>query len=228
MKKVLFGFTAAALAAVMCVGLVGCGGGPDAKSVTGEQIEDEQWQASLDIFDEEDAKYTIELLVEADETVQGQSVHEEMNVTAVKNGPKASLKMEGVSKGGGTTVNKSDESVSELKDGKYTLYTKGSDDKWTSEASSKPAFSIQGIMLIAHINLSTWNFADYKYDEAQKGYVLVNAPQGTNPVLKFNKDGQLVAVYVEYEGTLAGISMQLEVNMVITYDAKDITIPTVG
>lgn len=228
MKKFLFGFTAAALAAVMCVGLVGCGGGPDAKSVKGEKITEEQWNACLDVFEKEDSKYTVEISVEGSGEAAGNKMSADITLTAIKNGPKASLTMDSVEEANGQKAEEHREGVSELKDGKYTLYEK-KDGKWTSTESGGPVVTLDAVLMITGINLGSMRFSDYKYDADQKGYVLANAPAGMpTPVIKFNKDGQLIAVYEEYNVDAEGVKSESEINIVITYEAEDITIPTVG
>lgn len=220
--KLLFGFATAAMAAVMCVGFAACGGGPNAKSVKGEEITEEQWNSFTDVFEKEDAKYTIETSVKTETDDASGST----TLTLIQNGAKSYYKLEASGKSAGDKVEHTEESYVEYKDGKYTVYTKGEDGKWTSEEENYSPYDYTDTLgPLTGMMTQLVSYAAFEYSADQKGYVLKNLPEGaTSPVLKFDKDGRLVAIYYAYD-TEQG---SMELNLVIDYDAKDITLPTVG
>lgn len=246
MKKLLFGFTAAALAAVMCVGLVGCGGGPDAKSVKGEKVTEEQWTKAIEGLQKDDAVFTIEYLEEQSQKASGTIMGKDMSgtsertcsITAIKNGSKEYVKMSDEEKSTGAAADAAEaagepaefkeesETYAELKDGKYTVYEQNDDGKWEKDENGHSIIPFRSLIS----EVGSLNYGDYEYSEENKGYVLKSA--GENPyVIKFDKDGRLVAIYCgyekEYDEMGVSASTSYELNIVITYEADEITIPSV-
>lgn len=220
--KLLFGFATAAMAAVMCVGFAACGGGPNAKSVKGEEITEEQWGKFTDYFEKEDAKYTIETSVETkSDDGSGTTL-----MTFTQDGAKSYYKVEVNGKVGDKKVDDVSEVYVEKKDGAYVVYEKGEDGKWTSEEEGySPVDYMSTLGPISEMASTLLSYSAFEYSADQKGYVLKNAPEGTtSPVLKFDKDGRLVAIYYSYEVEQGS----MEFNLVVDYDAKGITLPTVG
>ena len=219
--KLLFGFATAAMAAVMCVGFAACGG-VDAKGVKGEEVTAEKWEAALDALDAEDAKYTIEATTKM--TADGYSA--EGTATLVVNGAKVYYKSESTEEVEGEKETDVYEAYTEYKDGKYTVYKKDDDGKWTSEESPFGGVSYSYILGVAFSGIPKYD--DYKYSADDKGYVLKEVAEGeSSPVVKFDKDGKLVAIYFNGKQDI-GIEVDMELNAVIDYSAKDITLPTVG
>lgn len=243
MKKLLLGFTAAAMAAVMCVGLVGCGGGPDAKSVKGEVVTEAQWDAALDELRKDDAVYTIEYLEVDSSSAKGSFLGEDVSgsyewtksITAVKNGSKEYYKETNKAESSGAAAEehgteanyeKTTELYAEIVDGKYVHYTQV-DGAW------KKTDGLTSIINIYDIIGFLGDFDEYEYSDAHKGYVRKGqADDETVMVFKFNKDGKLVALYCGYEdeGEDMGVKTtdSYEFNIVITYEADDINLPTVA
>ena len=219
--KLLFGFATAAMAAVMCVGFAACGG-VDAKSVKGEEVTAEQWEAALKALDAEDAKYTIE----ATSTSKSDKGNTESESTLVVNGAKTHYTYKSTMEVDGEKQTDEGDIYVEHKDGAYVVYEKGEDGKWTSEESPFGGVSYSYILGVAFSGIPKYD--DYKYSADDKGYVLKEVAEGeSSPVVKFDKDGKLVAIYFNGKQDI-GIEVDMELNAVIDYSAKDITLPTVG
>lgn len=247
--KLLFGFATAAMAAVMCVGFAACGGGPNAKSVKGVEVTEEQWDKAFDYLTADDSVFTIEYKEERNSKSKGELLGVDMSgtytrtatISAVKNGAKEYVKMTDAEKykgkivdtmeaaGQPTETNEEEERYSEYKDGAYTVYTKGDDGKWSTSTG------VSGVVPLLEIasELDSLSYSAYEYSADQKGYVLKGSTEEDHPVVvKFNKDGQLVAIYCGYsekhdEGGISG-SVKYALNIVIDYDAKDVNLPSVG
>lgn len=218
--KLLFGFATAAMAAVMCVGFAACGG-VDAKSVKGEEVTAEQWEKALKALGAEDAKYTIEATNKM--TADGYSA--EGTSTLVVNGAKVYMKSESTEEVEGEKESDVYEAYTEYKDGKYTVYEKDDDGKWTSEESSYGGVDYTYILGTAFSGFPEYD--DYKYSADDKGYVLKEVAEGeSSPVVKFDKDGKLVAIYFNGKRDI-GFEVEMEFNAVIEYSADEITLPTV-
>lgn len=254
MKKLFVGIAATVLAAAMCVSFAACGDS-SAKDVKGVEITAEQWNAAMEVFEKDDAKYTVEFEMKQvyNLTVDGTVIGGEKksgSVTAISrgtymnNGAKQSAKGEGEVTFDGDYakedlmnnlhldedefegIQKATEMYAEKADGKYTVYTQDDAGKWTKDSSS-------GSIIPVSYYAPDGDFADYKYDETLKGYVDKDykAEDTEYTVYKFNSDGQLIAIY-SYVGYSQGVeSMQMtldyETSLVISYSASDITIPTV-
>lgn len=220
--KLLFGFATAAMAAVMCVGFAACGG-VDAKSVKGEEVTAEQWEAALDALDAEDAKYTIE----ATSTSKSDKGNTESESTLVVNGAKTHYTYKSTMEVDGEKQTDEGDIYVEHKDGAYVVYEKGEDGKWTSEEERSNHYDYTTILGVVFGGYPAYD--EYKYSADDKGYVLKDVAEGeSSPVIKFDKDGKLVAVYFNGKLDMEFLVLETEVNVVIDYDAKDITLPTVG
>ena len=255
MKKLFAGIAATALAAAMCVSFAACGesGADKAKSIKGETVTEEQWDAAFAAFEKDEAKFTIEAISSAtstytlDLTVLGEgkksgTLSQKATYTYINNGAKQSAKgtMEVSAKGDfsyaelveylemGEYASQEGKSKDEVYSEKaaigYTVYTKDKDGKWQKNASAGGAVPL-------YYFDEAGNFGDYKYDETLKGYVEKDykADDENYQVYKFDKDGNLVAFYshtMMEAGTMLGETS--EVGYTISYTAKDITLPTVA
>lgn len=258
MKKVFVGISAAALAAVMCVAFVGCGEGADAQSITSETVTAEQWDAAFAALEKDDAKYTIDaksefvITVTANQTENGEKKIVGTITTTqpgifINNGAKQFSKTESAtfSVDGDFTpeeieeylggdpdelANKPEEEAYAERDasGVSTIYTKDRDGKWET-------IHYQGHLNPIVGNMPIPDFDGVKYDEALKGYVEKDHETGEEfyIVFKFNKSGQLAAIFIhegdgkaEDKGDVSVLSY-LEVSYVISYTAKDFSLPTV-
>ncbi len=249
-KKVLFGITAAALAAVMCVGFSACGG--NAESVRGEEVTEKQWNSALDYFTEEDAVYKIECREEQVEERKFEYIDEILSggatcvqtIEAVKNGTKEYVKQTKKLDFSGDykkiaaaldqeieETDEEDETYAESKDGVITVYSKDDNEKWTTNKgySSIAYGKIREVLSNMSISLS---YSSYEYSNDLMGYILKDSQKRDSVyVLKFNGDGKLCAIYFEYETvTKSGNrehTMKDMFDVVISYKAENITLPTV-
>lgn len=249
-RKVLLGIAAAALAAVMCVGFSACG--ENAEGVRGEEVTEKQWNSALAYFTEEEAVYKIECSEEQVEERKFEYIDEILSgsatciqtVEAVKNGEKEHVKQTRKIEFSGDykkiaaaldqeieAVDEEEEMYAEKKDDAITVYSKDDNEKWTtSKGYSSIAYGkIREVLSNMSISLS---YSSYEYSNDLKGYVLKDSQKRDSVyVLKFNGDGKLCAIYFEYETvTKSGNrehTMKDVFNVVISYKAENITLPTV-
>lgn len=225
--KRILGIATAALAAVMCVGLVGCGGsGVDAKSVKGSPVTKEQFgNAFTTLLASENltAEYSMVGTTDTDldfsyaggKKASG-SYTRESNGLLVRNGGKErstytdkvdfSGEMKFIAKYMGYSVEETEEKDEEEQEEYYdkesgNRYTKNLDDEW----ETNPAYSslvesqLSGLQYI----LPSMTFEDYEYDEKETGYVLKHIDEYNDEenslelVIKFNQDGKLAAIYMK-------------------------------
>ena len=133
----------------------------------------------------------------------------------------------GLEKEGKKTV----EAYSEAAEGgDYTIYTKDDAGNWKTTKSSDHV-----AMETLYVCAPYGNFDNYKYDENLKGYVEKDYKEGETKsyqVYKFDKDGKLIAVYLYYEKAEGNDALKMttisEMSVIVSYDAKDITLPTVA
>ena len=254
MKKLFVGIAATMLAAAMCISFAACGDS-SAKDVKGAEITAEQWNAAMDVFEKDDAKYTVEFEMKQvyNLTVDATSAGGEKksgSVTAISkgtymnNGAKQSAKGEGEVTFDGDyakedlmnnlhldeeqfeEMQKKTEMYAEKATSGYTVYTQDEEGKWTKDGKSS------GLIPVSYY-APDGDFADYKYDETLRGYVDKDykAEDTEYTVYKFNSDGQLIAIY-SYVGYSQGVeamkmTLDYETSLVISYTASEITIPTV-
>ncbi len=244
-RKVLLGIAATALAAVMCVGFSGCGG-VNAESVRSEKVTETQWNSALAYFKEDNAVYTVSFIeqetVEAYAKIFGEELFgkatEIISVKAIKNGATEYLKRDEKSQVDNDCkkileamnikyeeYDRTNETYSSYRNGKYTVYRQDNDGKWgTYTASSSIMPNLTSLMQ------GTYN--EYEYSEDLKGYV----PKYRNSydpyyILKFNSEGKLSAIYSDSKSTKLLDRYEYKassiLNLVIEYQAKNITLPTV-
>lgn len=245
--KLLFGFIAAAMAAVMCVGFAACGG-VNAKGVKGERVDAETWTKAFENLTKKDAVFTIEVSSVTRESEKGKdgelvvdnSSENSTSYTIIKNGSKEyvhSVVERTTSESGedasGESSLKSErktdtESYAEYTGSKYVVYRTNESGRWATFDG------ISGVIpFSAVLGLINGTYSAYSYSEDEQGYVLSDPGEYDYPyVVKFDKDGRLVAIYCEYsrEEEENGIKTvkEIEFNLVITYEADEITLPTVG
>lgn len=253
MKKLFVGIAATAMAAALCVSFAACGEPSSAKDVQGYEVTEEQWDAAFDTFDKEDAKFTIEetttyeMTYTADLTIVGGkktsgTYTNKSTLTYVNNGVKQSVK--GESNAASTGDYTYDELVQYLgmstyapkegkteiemyldrTDGKHILYRKDVNGDWQKGETFGGDLFDDGQLG------EQGDFDQYKYDETLKGYVDKDYTEKSKDyvVYKFNKDAQLIAVYMySTTGTGNALGSTTERSYVISHKAGDITLPTV-
>ena len=256
MKKKAIISTAAslALAGVMCVGLVACGGGAGAaKSVKGAEITEEAWNAAFsgDTFAETYANFKLEVVIQtkASMSAGGKSQKATMTVstTYVYAEQKSYVKATTKASASGDISKEEKEALKALQgtveyyvdeSGDDTVfYAKDDDGKWTIDTSDEYDSATETLMELVTEELTSLNFAEYEYSTEYKGYVLKETPSETpggmpTIVLKFDSEGKLKAVYAEYVRDISGegASQKTEVTMsyVMTYGGQSVTLPTVA
>ena len=255
MKKFFVGIAATVLAAAMCVSFAACGGNgaEKAKSIKGEQVTAEQWDAAFEALTKEDAEYTFTRTTVYVTTYKGipdpEANNKKLNGTSTateelvftKKGNKESeiSKTTGKLSGDARRIaiimgvdeeeidanleRSSEEYVEKTNEG-YVSYEQ-KDGKWTkgNGSSMAPSYSqYKG------------KFESYEYSEEHKGYIPKDysaEDKDELEVIKFDKDGRLVAIYTEMseEGDKnEEIIASGKMSVTIEYSAKDITLPTVA
>ena len=243
--RVLLAITAAALVAVMCVGFSGCGG-VNAESVRGEKVTEEQWNSALEYFTEDNAVYSVSFIeqetVEAYAKIFGEELSGKatgiVTVKAIKNGATEYLKrdekcqvdndckkiLEAMSMEY-EEYDRTNETYSSYRDGKYTIYRQDNDGKWgTYIASSSIMPNLTSLVQ------GTYN--EYEYSEDLRGYAPKNRDQyAPYYILKFNSEGRLSAIYSNSKSTKLLDRYEYKasriLNLVIEYQAKNFDLPTV-
>ena len=256
MKKLFVGLAATVMAAAMCASLVGCGG-VDAKSVKGYEVTEEQWIAACEALEKDDAVYTIKSLEKSDVTMEvdlsqilpggkkmsgGAKGTEE--TTYVKNGALEYVKSTTKAKLSGdyeeimktimgddyeANLEEEEETYAELKDGAWTYYEKNEEGAWEKDTG-------YGSIMWRSYRWYKNSYSDFEYSAEHKGYIEKDYDPADEEaellVIKFNKDAQLVAVYMEanYDEEETGMKYtgSSVSHYVIEYKAKDITLPTVA
>lgn len=249
MKKVILSIMAAVMVVLMCVSLTAC---VNAKGVKGEKVTKEEWTKAFDtLFNAEDADITMKLSSKGTTTYLHKtmiqttkwSATQTENFTIIQNGNlesvkgKAKLSITGDKLAAEDLLGKAKtedvELYGETKDGVTYVYEKGLDGEWTKEKTYADS-AIEDKFY--QLGIATFNYNNYTYSSKHNGYVNKNYKEGdTNVVVLKFKDAQLVAIYIyfevaelvdkaqEYEKTFA----KQEINITITYEAEDITLPTV-
>ncbi len=255
MKKFFVGIAATVLAAAMCVSFAACGGtsADKAKSIKGEQVTEEQWDAAFQALEKDDAKFTIkmastyEMTFEVDLTEVGGkktsgTLTQSATVTYVNNATKQSEKGEiNISSKGDFSFADLLENLGipadQVKEGKteMEMYTEKEGEGYTSYQKDKDGNWYKGKAYDSLLPLYDFNedgrFTEYKYDETLQGYVDKDHTEDSHDyiVYKFNKDGQLVAAYsYSSKGSTDAMKQINEMSYIIEYSAKDITLPTVA
>ena len=242
MKKraVISAVAGIALAGVMCVSFAACGGGgADAKSVKGEEVTKEVWDAAFDYtkFEETYANFKLEESVES--VVDAMGIYKVTStgdttytfadkLTYVKG--KAKTKISGdvpseVKKllGDGTV----EYEYYADKDGKFIEKKDGEWKEVNTSSSLELEYSYttatDKLMSMVY-RLPSMDFEDYEFSAENKGYVAKEADEGEFYVLKF-VDNKLAAVYVEitFEGMTG--KTELTYNYVMTYGGQSVTLP---
>lgn len=230
-KKVLFGIAASALAAVMCVGFVGCGGG-NAQSVKGEEVTAEEWVAAFSESSFENFKLVAAMKME--QKAGEESGKQEISATIIVADKKEHIVM--TTKSEGTLADSSDEVNEEVyvdKTGASSVYFEKNDEgQWETDTSGTSASDI-----LTSITIYSLLYSAFKYDDEKAGYVvntdnalLAGVPeQVRGAVLKF-KDAKLVGMYMEYEegDKDNGEYMKVSYDYFFTYGGQSVTLPTVN
>ncbi len=248
MKKAVLGLVTAAMAVVMCVGLVGCGG--SAAGIAGKEVTEKQWNSALNYLSKEDSAYSIRCNIKGmtqtsciylDEKLSGgqtQTMEMEMSKNGALEHFKGTHKLElsgdmkkiaAAMDTEVTPVNETEESFAQLVENTYIIYTQDDDDKWVTSQRSSSLISDSLEEFTSSLPLS---FSSYEYSAALKGYIIKDSLKRNVPyVVKFNGDGQLCAIYYAAEETsktdICTTTTQAEISIVIDYGEKKITLPTV-
>ena len=245
MKKSIMAAFAAIFLGAACVGFAACGaGGPDAKSVEGIEVTEEQWNEAIRYFNRTDAECVIrvssnETVKEGDKTVNTAGTGEG-RVKGGKAYVKRSVKMSGNGIGDGEGYIMSREKADEIEkdvieyyglfeDGKNYYYTKNNDGDWGKFSLGGDSYNVAAALLLDGIGGFPRYDDEFECSAEDKGYIVKNSPK---KVLKFGKVGddvRLVAVYQYGEEINGETFSKLEVNCVISYtNVADITLPNVG
>ena len=252
-NKTMMGLVAVGVSILFCLGTAGCGD-TDAEGVRGEVVTEKQWNAALECFEKDDAVYTIEYDYLYEEEVECVYVDEKLSGTltdrehfqARKNAEREYLKKTEKSEFKGDSkkilkalnvereeVDETEEVYAELIGKVYTFYRQNDDDKWVKETQDS---SLIGMAIAVKMQNIPLTYSSYEYSSEMKGYILKDALEksalgGDIYILKFNDDGQLSAMYFESEtvSKTSGWSrkLNLELNIVIEYEADDIEMPQV-
>ncbi len=253
MKKVFVGIAATVLAAAMCVSFAACGS-TSAKDIKGEEVTAEQWDAAFEALTKEDAEYTFTQTSEDVMTYKGIPDPEANNkkldgsskateeLVFTKKGKKESqtskitVKLSGDARRIAIIMGADEEDIKEGEVDSEEVYVEKTDEgyvyyeqedgKWTKG---------NGMSLAPSYSRYKGKYDSYEYSEEHKGYVSKDysaEDKDTLEVIKFDKDGRLVAIYTETpEKGEKGDDMEMiassTVSVIIEYSAKDITIPTV-
>lgn len=257
MKKKLFvGLAAAALAAVMCVSFVACGDNtPDAQDTKGVEVTAEQWTAAFEALTKEDAEYTYTMKttytssitmtdpdtgkelkgggVSTTELVYSKKGNKEYMVSTETNKISGDARrimiLMGLSESDlpeGDTTTETEERYGEKTADGYVLYVQV-DEKWTTRDGNS----------FAPDALDSYKYADFVYSKENGGYIPkdYSAEDGDElMVIKFDKDGNLVAMYMESpeesekDSSGATTTMSGVGEATFQYSVKDIILPTVA
>ena len=225
-KKLLMSISAAALAAVMCVGFVACGedGNPAAK-IEGEELPAEtfaaDWEAAFAKENFEDFKM---VLKENSEYVQdGKTQKATTSLTMVRAEGVESIKITGKSAG----QSRSMEYCNDFANSVYYKKTPETNNKWLETQVCDLTVDEQLGMLLMFEDMAE----DFTYSATEKGYVYVEG--GTKIVLKF-QEGKIVAMCNEVTiSESAGGGAEPTVvrhdvyDVVLTYGGQKVTPPTI-
>ena len=224
-----------ALAGVMCVGFAACGG-ESAKSIKGEEVTAEQWDAA---FENEELYQNFKLEIENETVITMGDIKVTIDATGellyadqktyTTQKAKTSVKGDlpaGAGYSDGTVeseyyVDETGETTKyiEKKDGAWAYVEQGSGMDHYTSAMEELEFLID--------QAGSLDFEDYEYSTEHNGYVEKDAEEGDLIVIKF-KDGKLKAMYVEQSGTEGPASMSMTGSYVITYGGQSVTLPTVA
>ncbi len=260
MKKLWVGLAAAALAGVMCASLTACGT-TSAKDIEGKEVTEEQWTAAFAYFNNEEADYALTAVMKYDISIKAidpdtqdklsGTLETESSATYTKKGSKIHYEGEGSTKISGDArrlaelmheeemlppegkneISQETEQYAEYVEGAGTTYYVKNEETgaWTKTSNQSFYLPISSILRYAT------GFAQFTYSAENKGYIPKDyTPEGSEElvVIKFDKDGKLVAIYnpstdTDGEGDEEEI-WETEMSYIISYDVKDFTLPTVA
>lgn len=240
MKKLFVGIAATALAAVMCVGLVGCGT-KSAADLKSQQFSDETFEADWKAaFAEENFKnyvLTVSTVMEAKEGEEWGKQTTTMTITVNEGKEKivGTVKYEGAAiekdEDGNDIKEETEEMYVDTVNGVY--YSKNDDGEWETTTSGMSSESIIGTYMM----LGDYGSA-FEYNADKKGYTLKTEDTGLPSfilsylegiVFKF-KDNKIAGVYMEMNDQEEGSEdyMKVVYDMVFDYTTKTVTLPTVA
>lgn len=248
MKKraLLSTFASLALAGVMCVGLAACGGGVDAKSVKGEEVTKEVWDAALNCESMEkffevygNFKLEEEMVVKTEVKTEEKSASSTTKVTTTYTyaEKKTHLELKTKVSASGDLTDEEKEAIKKAEmevefyideSGDNTVFYAELDGEWTKVESDDNDYSsaTEELMNLVQGMLDTTDYDKWTYSADDKGYVMKDAKEGMTMVLKFT-DGKLKAVYVEASREQTGMKMTYTYNYVMTYGGQSVTLPEV-
>lgn len=224
MKKVLVGFAAAALAAVMCVSFVACGGSddmPDAEKIVSDKVTAEEWKAA---FAEENFK-NVEVKISE---ITERGLKEDtgwrkltLNYTFSCNGANAlvesSQSMETVN-----GVQRRDDGASYwvLQDG-YIVHINQKDGKWVVDDKDREgAYGLTAYIGASFVYSFGYLYDSCTYSEETKGYVWKDE-EGGEYILKFKKGKIATWIQICEEGNY-------KINSVVSFaygGQKEVIVP---
>ena len=248
MKKQLAKVLVSVFSVAMCLGFAACGEGdsssaeeektPSAEEIVGVEVTAEQWKAAFEYLQADNANYTVN-----DET---KSV---MEITDYPYSQVEGGKISGIATLSGTTLAKkngtkeyvksvitvsADEPVKTfvlkiVKENSEQYFEKTADGNFLYEQKEgKWEKTSSNVSIMKEF---TDNFEEVKFDkstfsEEKKGYVLNE--EGMDWIIKFNEDAKIVTLILKSSYVMkTGIYMTGEETCTITYDAVEITLPTV-
>lgn len=247
-KRILSGICVCLLVVSMCIGIAACG--PNAKSVSSQQVTEEDWKDAFETLLSENAHFTVEYLSEQSIKYKHETMIHKTKWTAkttesytyIKNGPleskigyanvsykgdKDSAENHCNTKAGKTKI----EQYVEIVDGTVYKYEKNLNKEWekTEVYDSFP----DGFYYIALVANS---YGSYEYSKEHKGYVVKGYEEGDALIVYKFKDSKLVAVYSYYEKfdeesraqEYNCSTLKSELHITIKYSAKTIKLPTVA
>ena len=218
-----------ALAGVLAVGFAACGG-VNAKSVKGEEVNEETWTKALTITeydnfkvaasDEYEMKYgdaTVKISANYTITVVGdnQYVKGKTKTTVKGDVPKEMGEYKSETVSVEYYINKDGERIAK-KDGNWAKIT---------DATELMKYGVNKNYIVNYVDSAF--FTSYEFKADQKGYVLKDDEKDCLHIVKI-KDGKFAAAYVEEKEDNGILGSYSRIgNVVVTHGGQKLTLPTV-
>ncbi len=237
MKKLFQVGAAAVLSALLLAGAAGCATADKAARMRSEAISQLSWdQCFSQALDYEGVfsnfRIDLQLTYTQEEYVSGiyRTVCTEYVAEAVVADRREYVRVEGKQTGkyGDISLDETvpvEESYLECKtDGTYTRYTRDAAGGLHAEQSDA---SESVLTLVGRLRgiAGSIVYEDFLFDDDRKGYALKDDVNGEGPVLKFDKEGRLSGVWMEYDhpDDVSGRS-SLRFGVVFTYGGQSVSI----
>ncbi len=226
--KLLFGIAAAALAATMCIGFVGCGG--SAKSIKGEEVSREEWTAAFK--DDTFANYKLVITGSSEAKTEGKTGKQTSKATVTVADKKEHLVLSSSAEGDAFSekeleqANKEEEYYVDGTSLVPVIYGKNDDGKWAKVTSGTTASTLVGV-----VKTLALLYDAFEYNTEKNGYVLKTgqsvAASLEGAVVKF-KDGKLAGLYMEMsEEEEDGDYYKIVQDYYFTYGGESVKLPEV-